>query len=177
MNLDFLVVDTEGKDYLSEIAILDCEGNLVYEAFTLGHPKNQNLRVVLKPLAEIVREVGAIAQNKTVICHYAEHDQKVLKKSFAKAIVPWQPMIFECTCELTRQNFPDLKGYDLGYLSRQLQLKVDGRLFDRNYAHATRYDALFTHQLYLKLVKIPMSNSRHAEVRSPYAKLASSSRL
>jgi len=37
---DFLVVDTEGSKELSEIAIFDQGGKLIYEAFTQGHPNN-----------------------------------------------------------------------------------------------------------------------------------------
>jgi hypothetical protein len=32
--MTYLILNTEGKDYLYEIAIIDPTGNLIYEAFT-----------------------------------------------------------------------------------------------------------------------------------------------
>jgi uncharacterized pyridoxamine 5'-phosphate oxidase family protein len=42
--LDFVAVDTEGWPELSEIAILDSRGQLIYEAFAANHPNNHNIR-------------------------------------------------------------------------------------------------------------------------------------
>jgi len=78
---EFLVVDTEGSQKLSEIAIFDQEGKLVYEAFTRGHPSNTDIRQNLKTLQEIAADVtvlaggvGQIAPSKPLVCHYAKYD-------------------------------------------------------------------------------------------------------
>jgi len=52
---EYLILDTEGKEYLSEIAIIDPTGNLIYEAFTAEHPKNADLLVNCQRLTEILR--------------------------------------------------------------------------------------------------------------------------
>ncbi len=148
---DFIVIDTEGKGELSEIAVIDSQGKLIYEAFTAGHPNNAAIRVKHKSLRNIVREFVEIAQNKTLVCHSAKHDSRVLQNSFLKAGVRWQPFSFECSCELARRCFPSLPEHSLGYLSKHLKLKVEDKLFDTSRAHTARYDAEFTYCLYLKL--------------------------
>ncbi|MEP0883764.1 AAA family ATPase [Trichocoleus sp. ST-U3] len=148
---DFLVIDTEGKSFLSEIAVFDSQGKLIYEAFTEGHPNNVAIRLKRKSLGNIVREFAVMAQGKTLVCHYAEHDSQVLQNSFLKAGIRWQPFSFECSCELARRCFPSLPGYSLGYLSKHFRLRVENKLFDTNRAHTARYDAEFTYHLYRKL--------------------------
>jgi putative heme degradation protein len=58
---DFLVVDTEGSGELSEIAIFDHRGKLIYEAFTQGHSNNTGIRQNLKTLQEIATDVTVLA--------------------------------------------------------------------------------------------------------------------
>ncbi|GEM_PF-3044180 len=36
-----MTIDTEGKRELSEIAVIDSQGKLIYEAFTEDHPNNR----------------------------------------------------------------------------------------------------------------------------------------
>ncbi|MDF5722139.1 MAG: hypothetical protein PUP91_16960 [Rhizonema sp. PD37] len=38
--MDFVVLDTEGKLELSELAIVDSLGRVIYEAFSKNHPNN-----------------------------------------------------------------------------------------------------------------------------------------
>jgi len=73
--MTYLILDTEGIEELREIAIIDHNGTLIYEAFTAGNPKNSHIRLKLKPLAEILTDLTKIAENKTIICHYAKHDR------------------------------------------------------------------------------------------------------
>lgn len=148
---DFIVIDTEGKGFLREIAVINSQGKLIYEAFTEGHPDNSAIRLKRKSLSDIVREFAVIAQNKTLVCHYAEHDSHVLQNSFLKAGVKWQPFSFECSCQLARRCFPNLAGYSLGYLSKHFLLRVENKLFEASRAHSARYDAEFTYHLYLKV--------------------------
>lgn len=148
---DFIIIDTEGKSFLREIAVINSQGKLIYEAFTEGYPDNAAIRLKRKSLSDIVREFAAIAQNKTLVCHYAEHDSHVLQNSFLKAGVEWQPFSFECSYELARRCFPNLAGYSLEYLSKHFLLRVENKLFNPSRAHTARYDAEFTYHLYLKL--------------------------
>ncbi|MBL1178046.1 MAG: AAA family ATPase [Pantanalinema sp. GBBB05] len=150
--MSFIVVDTEGKELLREIAILDHRGILLYEAFVQEHPDNVSARFRVQPLKEILQRFATLAQNQHVICHSAEHDQKVLRTSFRHVNLPWQNIKFECTWELSRQYLPNLPSYSLEYLSRYLTLRVNGRYFNPRAAHSARYDAEFTHQLYLKIM-------------------------
>jgi len=151
--LDFVVVDTEGNPELSEIAMLDSQGHLVYEAFAAEHPANLGRQHPLKPLKEIVQDISHLAQNRQIVCHYAEHDLKVLRFSFRQAKVPWTNFEVACTWELAKQHLPSLESYSLEHLSQCLHLKVNGRRFNSNQAHTARYDAEFTHQLYLKILE------------------------
>jgi DNA polymerase III epsilon subunit-like protein len=148
---DFIVIDTEGKGELREIAVIDSQGKLVYEAFTEGHPNNAAIRMKHKSLRNIVREFVEIAQRKTLVCHCAKHDKRVLQNSFLKAGVRWQSFSFECSYELARRCFPSLPEHSLGYLSKHLKLRVEDKIFDASRAHTALYDAEFTYRLYLKL--------------------------
>lgn len=149
--MSFLIVDTEGRDLLREIAILDHRGNLLYEALTQEHPDNAGAQFRAEPLQQILQRFVAIAKNQLVICHAAQHDQKILKANFRRASLPWQPMKFECTYELAQYHFPNLGSYSLAHLSRCLSLQVNGKYFNSSAAHSARYDAEFTYQLYLKM--------------------------
>lgn len=89
-----------------------------------------------------------------IICHYAQHDIKVLKESFRHIGHPWPPLQFQCSWELAKTRFPQLKSYSLAYLSRYLNLKVNQHYFFQDFAHTARYDAEFTYQLYVKMMPI-----------------------
>jgi DNA polymerase III epsilon subunit-like protein len=166
---DFIVIDTEGKSSLSEIAIIDTQGKLIYEAFTQGHPNNTGIRLKCKSLCVIVREFAEIAQGKTLVCHYAEHDSQVLRNSFLKAGVRWPSFSFECSYELARRCFPHLPRYSLGYLSKHFLLRVENKLFDPSRAHTARYDASFTYHLYLKLRERQTMYERLQNTSNPFS--------
>lgn len=149
---DFIVIDTEGKPELREIAIINSKGKLIYEAFAKEHPDNYEKILNLKPLREILFDFLEITKTKLIIFHYAKHDIQVLKNSCRKVGLPWQNLTVECSCELAKASFPGLASYSLEYLSKHLNLKVNQSYFDVNLAHIARYDAEFTYQLYLKLM-------------------------
>lgn len=149
--LDFVVIDTEGNPNLREIAILNSKGKVVYHAFSKEHPENNNQRVNLKPLSQILRDFQHLVQGRIAVFHYAKHDLQVLKYSCNKARVAWQDVQVECSWELTKQQFPGLESYALDYLSRQLNIKVENKIFNPELAHAAEYDAAYTYQLYSKL--------------------------
>jgi DNA polymerase III epsilon subunit-like protein len=135
---DFLVIDTEGKNELSEIAIIGSQ----------EHPSNEERVVKIKPLREIVADFLSLSQGKLLVFHHAEHDIRVLKKSFRKARITWKKPQFQCNYKLARYHFPNLSSYSLEYLSKYLNLKANDKYFDGYLAHTARYDAEFTYQVY-----------------------------
>jgi DNA polymerase III epsilon subunit-like protein len=137
---NFIVVDTEGYPELSEIAILDSQGMLIYQAFV----ENESLKT-------IVENFSKLAESKAIVCHYAEHDSQVLKNSFDKVSINWRNFDFVCSYELAKKHFK-LDGYSLEYLSKHFKLKVNEQYFNPDFAHGAQYDALFTYQLYLKIM-------------------------
>jgi len=149
---DFIVIDTEGKDELSEIAVVDSQGKVIYEAFVKDELNAEGPKINAKSLKDIIGDFLNRASSKLIICHYADHDIKVLKNSFKKVSSTWPNLEFGCTFELSKTHLKGVKSYSLEYLSQSLNLKVDGKFFNQNFAHSAKYDALFTYQLYLKLI-------------------------
>jgi hypothetical protein len=150
---DFLVIDTEGKDEITEIAILDSQGELIYEAYNSQHPSKQDIKIKRKPLETILSDFAELAQNQRLVFHYAEHDCQVIQESFQKLGQLCPYFETDCTWELAQTYFPRLDSYSLEYLSKQLLLRVNGQLFNAEFAHAARYDAQFTYQLYQEILK------------------------
>ncbi|MDM8566017.1 3'-5' exonuclease [Candidatus Halobeggiatoa sp. HSG11] len=148
---NFIVIDTEGKYILTELAVIDSDGETIYEAFVADELNSEGRKLNVKSLKEIVEDFANLAKSKLIICHYAEHDIEVLYKSFTKAKVKWPNLKFGCTYEIAKQNFPNLEGYSLEYLSKHFHLQVDEQRFNHNQAHGAKYDALFTHKLYLNM--------------------------
>lgn len=151
--LDFLVIDTEGKNEITEIAILDSQGKLIYEAYNAQHPSKQNIKIKRKSLETILSDLVELAKNKRLVFHYAEHDLKVIKQSFQKVGQSCPTFKTDCTWELAQTYFPELDSYSLEYLSKQLTLRVEGQFFNSDLAHVARYDAQFTYQLYQKILQ------------------------
>ena len=163
---NFIVVDTEGKDSLREIAIVNATGNLVYEAFAQEYSDNNARPFNVKPLKQILQDFFKLAESSWVIFHSATHDVQVIRNSCYHAKVSYSKINTICTVELARQHFPSLPSYSLEYLSKKFSLKVDNQFFISDQAHTARYDALFTYQLYQKfqqpqsIVK-PMISTNH----------------
>jgi DNA polymerase III epsilon subunit-like protein len=149
---DFIVIDTEGKDELTEIAIVDSQGKVIYEAFVKDELNAEGPKINAKSLKDIIGDFLNQANSKLIICHYADHDIGVLKNSFKKVNIEWQNLEFGCTFELSKKHLKNVKSYSLEYLSQHLNLQVDDQYFNQNFAHSAKYDALFTYQLYLKLM-------------------------
>ena len=84
---NFIVVDTEGRTELNEIAIVNNKGELIYEAFAQEYDGHYEIRLNSKPLQQIIADFINLAQNKLIICHSAEHDIRVLKNTFAQVVV------------------------------------------------------------------------------------------
>ena len=150
---NFIVIDTEGKNELNEIAIVNSQGQLIYEAFAREYDAHYEIQLNRKPLQQIVNDFIQIAQNKLVICHSAEHDLRVLKNSFFRVKIDWQNFEFTCTYKLARKYFHNLSSYSLEYLSKKLNLKVNNKYFNSEQAHTARYDTEFTYQLYQKIMQ------------------------
>ncbi len=150
--MDFVVLDTEGKPELSELAIVDSHGRVIYEAFSRDHPNNGSHLPNLKSLKTLLEEFSNIVQGKKIVCHYAEHDIEVLKFSFRKAGLKFPNLEFDCTCIRAKNWWLGLESYSLEYLSKYLNFRVNNRYFIRDMAHSARYDAEFTYYLYRKLM-------------------------
>lgn len=148
---DFLVIDTEGKEEVTEVAVIDAKGKLIYEAYNADHSSKKNLQIKRKSLSTILSALQELAQGKCLVFHYAEHDLKVIRQSFKKIGKPCPNFDYECTWKLAQQVFPNLDSYSLEHLSKQLKLRVEGNLFYSESAHAARYDAAFTYELYQKI--------------------------
>ncbi|ERT09428.1 exonuclease family protein [Lyngbya aestuarii BL J] len=149
---DFIVIDTEGQPILREIAIVDHQGKLIYEAWADNHPNNPKISPKTKPLKTIITDFLNFAHSKTIICHYARHDIDVLRNSFRAVGIPTPHLVFECSFELAQQHLPELGSHSLEALSQHLNLKLDGKIFNHDSAHRAKYDALFTYQLYRRMV-------------------------
>ncbi|TVQ42945.1 MAG: exonuclease [Gloeocapsa sp. DLM2.Bin57] len=141
---NFLVIDTEGKQEINEIAIINKNGRLIYEAYnksTFG----------VKSIAEIVEDIKEIIPNHLLVFHSAQHDLQILSQSFKQVGQSFPKVKTDCTYQLAKRYFPRLDSYSLQYLSQYLDLRVNGRVFNLNLAHSAKYDAQFTYQLYQKI--------------------------
>jgi Cdc6-like AAA superfamily ATPase len=150
--MDFVVLDTEGKPELSELAIVDSQGRVIYEAFSKDHPNNTSNMPNLRNLTTLLTEFLTIVQGKKIVCHYAKHDIEILQSSFRRVGLICPDLEFECTWIRAKNYWFGLESYSLEYLSQHFNLRVDNRYFIRNMAHAARYDAKFTYHLYRKLM-------------------------
>jgi len=155
---DFIIIDTEGKDYIREIAVIDRQGELIYEAFAKEHFKNNEIKQNLKFLKQIILDFLQIAEGKLIICHFAQHDRKVLNQSCLKVQIKQPKLKFDCSVKLSQQYYPHLPSYSLAYLSKKLGLKVNQKFFNPEQAHTARYDAQFTYQLYCKILESKAMN-------------------
>ena len=156
---DFLVIDTEGKNELSEIAIIDRNDQVIYEAYCQPESKLTKTKILNKELSEIVDDLNKLLLNKILVFHFAEHDIRILLNSFKKVGRYLPKLQTACTYQLARQNFPGLASYSLQYLSQFFDLRVDGRVFNPNMAHSAKYDAKFVYQLYQKIIKVKSQHS------------------
>ena len=120
---NFIVVDTEGRDLLREIAVVDATGKLIYEAFVVDSDANKELKQ--KSLGEILQEFQAIAKDKIIVCHYADHDRKVIEQTYRTQNQQFSPHRWQCTIELTKKYLSSQQSYSLEYLSRHFNLKVN----------------------------------------------------
>lgn len=152
LEMDFVVVDTEGHPELSEIAIINSQGQVIYEAFSSDHPRNASNLPNLKSLENILFEFRALVENKTIVCHNFKYDREVLEFSFHKANLDFPDFKFECSLTKAKNHWTDLQSHSLEYLSKHLSLKVNNRHFASDLAHSAKYDAQFTYQLYRRIL-------------------------
>ena len=144
----FLVIDTEGRPTLHQIAIVDPSGQLIYEAFTPAKADSSNSDLI-KPLPTILSELSALARERVLIAHNADHDRDVLRQSYASVGLTSPEWKFICTCQTTRKLLPGLESYGLEFLAQTLELGPDR--FSASQAHSAAYDARYTYYLYRRL--------------------------
>lgn len=155
--MDFIVIDTEGRRELTEIAIINSQGELIYEAFNRDCSEYIYQGRSFKPsklLKTILEDFKTIATGKILVFHNAEHDLAVLERSFSQIALPFPDyrQIY-CTYREAQKAFAASR-YSLEYLAKKLNLKVDRQYFNREQAHVARYDAQFTYQLYLTIKRM-----------------------
>lgn len=168
-----LIVDTEGSPLLTQVSVLDLNGNVVYEATTPDFPTANTWQPNLRSRSELLPELAQVITGNTLIFHSAEHDLKVLRASYKKEGLEFPRIESNCTYELAKKYLPGMSSYSLANLSKKLHLTVNNKRFDSNHAHSARYDALFTRQLYLRICKeLTMQNSpnpfRSSRVDNPF---------
>ena len=154
----FIVMDTEGRDLLREIAVLDSQGKLIYQAWVTEHPDNSLQRIYTQPLKTVLSGFLEIARQHTIVCHNAQHDRLVIQRACRLAKIRIPVLKFICTVELAQATFPNLTSYSLEYLSKKLRLKVDQKDFNPRQAHSAKYDTEFTYQLYRKVLDMQSSS-------------------
>ncbi len=164
---NFIVIDTEGKNELHEIAIIDCNGKLEYEAFSEEYPENYRITLNKKPLKQILIDFNNLVKNRAVVLHNAKHDLQVLKKSYKKAGIKPTKIQHICTYQLALKFFPKSNSYALENLSRELNLKARNKYFNSSMAHSARYDAEFTYQLYCKIMN-PINTIAPPQKANPF---------
>jgi DNA polymerase III epsilon subunit-like protein len=150
--MEFVVIDIEGQPELSEIAIIDCQGKLIYEALSSDNSNNSVNLPNLKSLKTILIEFKEIVKRKTIISHNVNHDIEILKYSFHKVGLNFPTIDTFCTLLEAKKNWSGLESHSLEYLSKHLNLRVNESYFVRDLAHSARYDAKFTYNLYCKLM-------------------------
>ncbi|MEA5580408.1 exonuclease domain-containing protein [Nodularia harveyana UHCC-0300] len=150
--MDFVVLDTEGQPDLSELALIDSQGLVIYEGFSSDHPRISPNSPNLKTLKTLLREFLSLVQGKKIICHYAEHDIEVLKYNFRQVGLIWPKLQFDCTWNLAKNTWNGLESYSLDYLSKYFNLRANQQYFISDMAHSARYDAEFTYHLYRKIM-------------------------
>ena len=150
--MDFVILDTEGNPNLTELAIVNSQGVVIYEGFCDGNSHGFQNVLNLKSLKTLLTDFLTIVEDKKIICHYAEHDIDILKHSFREVGLPWQNLQFDCTWILAKDCFPNLESYSLEYLSKYLNLRANNQYFLPNMAHTASYDATFTYHLYRKIM-------------------------
>jgi len=129
-----------------------------------------NKNIAKKEPLEIANDFLSIAYDKIVIAHYAKHDIKVLSRFFKSLnrLEEFNKIEFECSFELSKRYFKNLKDYSLSFLSKSLNLKVDNNYFDENLAHRAEYDAKFTYELYKKIKEEKMTQEIKAK-KNPFS--------
>jgi DNA replication protein DnaC len=142
--MDFVVVDTEGKGIIEEIAIIDSSGDLIVEEFI-----DENLK-------DILLKIKPILESNLIVAHSATHDQKILKGSY-RSIGEDIELKTLCTLQKAKKLLPSLSPHSLSILSTNLLLKDSDRFFDQKFAHRASYDAKYTYLLYRKLLSIENS--------------------
>jgi DNA polymerase III epsilon subunit-like protein len=150
--MDFVVLDTEGNPELSELAIINHQGLVIYEGLSSEHSRTSPNSPNCKNLKTLLTEFLAIVQGKTIICHYAEHDIDILKNNCRQVGLNWPNLKFVCTWNLAKNTWTGLESYSLEYLSKYLNLRVNHQYFISDMAHTARYDAEFTYHLYIKIM-------------------------
>jgi DNA polymerase III epsilon subunit-like protein len=98
------------------------QGVVIYEGFCDGNSHRFQKVLHLKSLKSLLAEFLTIVQDKRIICHYADHDIDILKRSFKQLGLTEQNLQFDCTWLLAKNCFPNLESYSLEYLCKYFNI-------------------------------------------------------
>jgi len=172
MQDDFIVIDTEGSAQISELAIINAQGDTLYQAINPHHSHYDVPSAHKQSCRQLLQALCLHGKHKKLVCHHAQHDKQILQRSFAQAGLDYPHFSFICTWQLAKQTWADLSSYSLAYLCQHQQLQCDGRYFTENQAHSAIYDAQFTYQLYQSLImqtSKPNTENRESSQRNPFS--------
>ncbi len=148
MHSAFVVIDTEGREHLTELAIIGDKGQLLYQAISSFHPHYETEGLGREPLAQILTALLHHGKDQALVCHYAEHDAELIQRSFQQEKIDYPDFEFICTWKLAKQHWQSLADYSLAYLCQYFERQHQGHYFVVDKAHNAVYDAQFTYQLY-----------------------------
>jgi len=146
---DLRVIDTQGAPLLQEVAVLDGRGQLLYEARTTAEEAEYHAADLIRPLAELIRDLGQLLAGHPVVAHNARDHAAVLEASAAACALAPLALSWQCTGELARQLHPGCAAADLAPLCAALGVGDEPLL--RDAAHPAACNARFTYLLYRHL--------------------------
>lgn len=155
----YAIVDIEttggsaGNEKITEIAIITHDGKKIVDRYsTLLNPEKPipefiqrftgitDYMVQNQPkFYEVAKDILELMEGKIFVAHNVNFDYSFVKYHLETAGYNLQaPKV--CTIRTSRKVFPGLKKYGLGYLTRELGIKIEGR-------HRAGGDALATAQI------------------------------
>ena len=166
MSTEFCVLDTEGSPTLREVAVVNERGHVSFEARTPRDDDSYYSQDGVRPLPDLLRELGDVLRDRRIVAHKASHDRSVIEASFSSCSLNPPALQWECTWELAQTLHPGLDSYALGALCDQL--RVGSKPFQHDAAHQATYDARFTYLLFRHLRRDQLCR-RLADAQNPFS--------
>ena len=174
----FAVVDLETtgndphKDKIIDLSIVFVEGNkivgdynhLISDADDIPSFVTELTSITLEDIksgvkfSDIKDEVYELLANCCFVAHNIEFDLNFLKIAFKEVGINFKPNLAIDTVELSKIFFPTLNSYQLGALSKSLNLTLD-------HAHRAYDDAKATAELLIKIINEIQRLDRQTMIR------------